>query len=232
MMSDDESFLARWSRRKRSAMPAARGQSKPENGDGGAAPEASASPPLPRGAQPPVDPANLPPIESLGAESDIRAFLAAGVPAELTRAALRHAWAADPAIRDFIGLSENSWDFNAPDGVPGFGTVKAEDVRRLVARVMGEPEAVDAASSAPESAAGGQAGDPIGQSGSAAEPDRQQPLASGPAQEQPKQRENAATEHRGPTDQDNVYSAMQHEPREREYSPPLPRRGHGGALPE
>jgi len=27
----------------------------------------------------------------------------------------------DPAIQNYIGLSENSWDFNAPDGVPGFG---------------------------------------------------------------------------------------------------------------
>jgi hypothetical protein len=27
----------------------------------------------------------------------------------------------DPAIRNYIGLSEYSWDFNAPGGVPGFG---------------------------------------------------------------------------------------------------------------
>jgi hypothetical protein len=56
----------------------------------------------------------LPPIESIGAESDIRCFLAPGVPAELTRAALRRAWVVDPAIRDFVGLSENSWDFDRP----------------------------------------------------------------------------------------------------------------------
>ena len=231
-MNDDESFLERWSRRKRGAMPAARDRSKPEHGDGGAPSEASASPPSPREAQSPIDLANLPPIESLGAGSDLRAFLAAGVPADLTRAALRHAWAADPAIRGFIGLSENSWDFNAPGGVPGFGTVEAEDVRRLVARVMGEPEAVDTALSARESAAGGQAGDPVSQSGSAAEPDRHQPLADGPAQEQLKQRENAGIDHRDPTDQDNVHSASHRKSRELEYNAPLPRHGHGGALPE
>jgi hypothetical protein len=28
---------------------------------------------------------------------------------------------ADPAIRDFVGLSENGWDFTKPDGIPGFG---------------------------------------------------------------------------------------------------------------
>jgi hypothetical protein len=43
---------------------------------------------------------------------------------------------ADPAIRDFIGLSENSWDFNVLGGVPGFGSLTAEEVRRLVAQVM------------------------------------------------------------------------------------------------
>jgi Protein of unknown function (DUF3306) len=54
----------------------------------------------------------LPPIESIGAGSDIRAFLAPGVPAELTRAALRRAWMVDPAIDDFVGLSENPEDFS------------------------------------------------------------------------------------------------------------------------
>src|SRR5215472_12372094 len=69
------------------------------------------------------DAATLPPIESIGAASDIRPFLAPGVPVDLTRAALHRAWSTDPAIRDFIGLSENSWDFNAQDGVPGFGSL-------------------------------------------------------------------------------------------------------------
>ena len=59
------------------------------------------------------DAQNMPPIDSIGATSDIRPFLASGVPEDLTRAALRRAWSADPAIRDFIGLSENSWDSNA-----------------------------------------------------------------------------------------------------------------------
>ena len=60
----------------------------------------------------------LPPVESIDAATDIRAFLNKGVPQDLTRAALRRAWSSDPAIRDFIGLSENSWDFTAPEGVP------------------------------------------------------------------------------------------------------------------
>jgi hypothetical protein len=28
---------------------------------------------------------------------------------------------ADPAIKDFVGLSENGWDFTKPEGIPGFG---------------------------------------------------------------------------------------------------------------
>jgi hypothetical protein len=31
---------------------------------------------------------------------------------------------ADPAIRNAVGLAENSWDFSTPDGVPGFGPIR------------------------------------------------------------------------------------------------------------
>jgi hypothetical protein len=31
----------------------------------------------------------------------------------------------DPAIRNAVGLAENSWDFTAPNGVPGFGPIRA-----------------------------------------------------------------------------------------------------------
>jgi hypothetical protein len=76
------------------------------------------------------------PIESPGTGIEAATFLAAGAPAGLPRAALRRAWSADPAIRDFIGLSENSWDFTAPDGVPGFGALTAEDARQLMTQLQ------------------------------------------------------------------------------------------------
>ena len=88
------------------------------------------------------DVANLPPVESIGTGSDIGPFLAAGAPTDLTRAALRRAWFTDPAIRDFIGLSENDWDFNSP-GIPGFGSMTADDARRLLARDTEETESPD-----------------------------------------------------------------------------------------
>ena len=88
---------------------------------------------------PAFDPATLPPIESITATSDIRAFLAPGVPEELTRAALRRAWVTDPTIRDFIGLAENQWDFTKPDSVPGFGSLElTPELRRMVASLVGD----------------------------------------------------------------------------------------------
>ena len=84
----------------------------------------------------PFDLTSLPSIESIAAHTDIAAFLNTGVPAELTRAALRRAWATDPAIRDFIGIAENQWDFNDPNAIPGFGPLDPSDnVADLVARV-------------------------------------------------------------------------------------------------
>jgi hypothetical protein len=87
---------------------------------------------------PAFDPESLPPIDSINAASDIRAFLAPGVPEELRRAALRRAWVTDPTIRDFVGLAENQWDFTNPDAVPGFGRLDLTDAaRRMAARVLG-----------------------------------------------------------------------------------------------
>src|SRR5262249_19318505 len=102
-MSDPESFLSRWSRRKREVPRETEGADRP-------APKVSALAeddhtsgdaahrPAPSRADLPFDPASLPPIQSITAETDIRGFLRAGVPSELTRAALRRAWAGDPAI--------------------------------------------------------------------------------------------------------------------------------------
>ena len=77
---------------------------------------------------PPFDPASLPSLQSITAGTDIRLFLGSNVPVELTKAALRRTWVTDPAIRDFIGIAENQWDFNDPTAMPGFGPLKANDV--------------------------------------------------------------------------------------------------------
>ena len=90
-------------------------------------------------SEPEFDLDSLPPIESIGVGTDIRAFLQKGVPLELTRAALRRAWTSDPAIRDFIGIAENQWDFATGSDIPGFGPLDlSDDVRRMVAELVHE----------------------------------------------------------------------------------------------
>jgi hypothetical protein len=167
-MSEPKNFLARWARRKRDAAEAEhvepkspavpepttplvpakagtqtettkseqaaldsrlRGNERERGGDPTAKPGAG---------EPLVDLTKLPPLESITAETDIRAFLAPGVPPELTRAALRRAWSADPAIRDYVGLSENAWDFNAPESISGFGPLQmTAEFRRQIMRMIG-----------------------------------------------------------------------------------------------
>ena len=161
-MSDPEGFLTRWSRRKQDAAEDDSGL-KPER-DKAIAPmqgektegeekETSHVAAIPRGdaATPVFDLSKLPPIEAITATTDIRPFLAPGVPAELTRAALRRAWLADPAIRDYIGLSENSWDFNAP-GTTGFDlSPPTGDLKRMVADIMRSQSAEQPEQPPPES---------------------------------------------------------------------------------
>jgi uncharacterized protein DUF3306 len=142
-MSEPENFLARWSRRKRKAAdpaedPAAK-EATVEKKEEPADKAASATEPA-RESEVPFDLSSLPPVESIVAGTDIRAFLAPGVPAELTRAALRRAWTTDPGIRDFIGLSENAWDFTK-GGPTGFGPLlPIDDVKKLVAELFSGPE--------------------------------------------------------------------------------------------
>src|SRR4051812_3720045 len=142
-----EDFLTRWSRRKQQATQETAQQAKAA----AAAPVAQQDPlrddeKIVDGVSDDAvsredvfDPATLPPIDSITALTDIRDFLRTGVPAELSRAALRRAWSADPAIRDFVGLAENAWDFTDPNAMPGFGPLEStEEIRQLVERIVGK----------------------------------------------------------------------------------------------
>ena len=173
-MSDpEELFLGRWSRlkretakenkEKRSQAEAAPSRGKLVDERTAATTEQAANAKLQETCKPtePVfDLASLPSVDSIVAASDIRAFLQSGVPAELTKAALRRAWTVDPAIRDFVGIAENQWDFTDPTAMPGFGPLEAtDDVRQLVAQAMGQlseksgPSLEAAAAPAPDAAA-------------------------------------------------------------------------------
>jgi hypothetical protein len=212
-MSGEENFVARWSRLKRkSAEPGRAGaeaeaperqKNHPDAEQLARSPDAHPKPEPPR-----FDPDTLPPIDSLVAGSDIRAFLQKGVPAALTKAALRRAWTSDPAIRDFIGIAENQWDFTDPTAMPGFGPLEtAGDLPKLVAEAMGKlAEAPGTIASAEESSlavAAEDAGKPAGS----------------PAQE-------------AADDQNTIEVVASQHPEAAPSDVTGPRRkGHGGALP-
>jgi hypothetical protein len=89
------------------------------------------------------DPASLPSLDSIGAKTNIRPFMQPCVPAGVQLAALRRAWSADPAIRDFRGLAENDWDFTLPGSINGFGDFDPNRDGSLVAEALGGSPATD-----------------------------------------------------------------------------------------
>jgi hypothetical protein len=142
-----ESFLARWSRRKR-ARRAQRDEdaSASETAPGGETAASAAEP-----APPAIDPATLPTPESLGVDSDYTMFMRPGVPLDLKIAGLRRAWTTDPRIAEFRGMAEYDWDFNAP----GYGWLRPlDDVAKLARQVFGEPAGDPGEASAPAALAG------------------------------------------------------------------------------
>ncbi|MET3157244.1 hypothetical protein ABIE85_003025 [Bradyrhizobium diazoefficiens] len=132
-MSEDR-FLTRWSRRKQHAK-ANPTQSDPAKRDD----MPSALPPTAKDDEAEFAPSSLPSIDLITSATDIKAFLRKGIPQELTRAALRRAWSADPAIRDFVGLAESAWDFNDPTAMPGFGPLDCSEAElaAFVDRIVG-----------------------------------------------------------------------------------------------
>ncbi|HSP50649.1 MAG TPA: DUF3306 domain-containing protein [Pseudolabrys sp.] len=228
-MSDQEHFLSRWSRRKRDTAneneqlykPADTGPDKP------ATPAVVGTTPT-AASEPELDLTKLPPLDSIGANTDIRDFLQPGVPSALKLAALRRAWSADPAIRDYIGPAEYAWDFTDPKAMPGFGDLGPDvDVKKLVAEVLrgmapqGEPPA-DTPAPVPSSAQPARLSDksdtvadfPAAKEPAAAQPER---LAAAPVPNELVQHgRNRTTQH----DDTKV------------ESPDVKIRRHGGAMPE
>jgi hypothetical protein len=156
-MSEDK-FLARWARRKREAKANATVPNAATHDDLQSAPS-----PAFKDDEVEFDLSSLPSIEEISSATDITAFLRKGIPAELTRAALRRAWSTDPTIHDFVGLAENAWDFNDPTAMPGFGPLdySEEKLAELADRIIGglrkaaealpETSSIEAADSSRES---------------------------------------------------------------------------------
>jgi hypothetical protein len=134
-MTAPENFVSRWARLKRNAEPRRTAEvlvntatlSTSEVSSGNA--EVAISQPRDDAAttEERFDVAGLPSIDAISANTNVGGFLQDHVPAVLTRAALRQAWASDPAIRDFVGIADNQWDFNDPNAMSGFGPSQAQD---------------------------------------------------------------------------------------------------------
>ena len=208
-MTEPKDIFSRWSQRKRDVAKAEQQPAAPElREDAQQADKAGPAPSPGQGEVEPFDLSKLPSIDSIMEGTDIRDFLKPEVPDELRRAALRRAWVTDPAIRDFVGLQENDWDFNSPNGKHGFGAIGPEhDVKEMVARVFGKRTDEDGVreiqnnrddSTPPLS-------EPAEPATAEAEADRDQPVDEKPA-------EDIATQQ----DEDGLS---------------LPPRRHGGALP-
>jgi hypothetical protein len=203
-MSEPENFLDRWSRRKQQA---ADEPAPVKAKDAAAVPPPEAN----EAAEPVFDPASLPSLDSIAADTDIGAFLKPGVPSVLKHAALRRAWSADPQIRDFIGLVENGWNWNDPVGVPGFGPMpEGEDIGRLLAQAMGTLP--------PEPAAAREV--TVAQ------------VNSAPSQDPPKVKSDLAAVENDSMQHGEMVAAPQKDSGEDENVPSSRPRGHGGALPK
>lgn len=136
-------FLSRWSRLKREAGNTA---APPRAAD--AAPSEAGAPPVE--AAPPEDEeerrreleeliARLPRIEEIGAATDVTGFLDRRIPDALRNAALRAAWSADPAVRDFLNdAREYALDYTAQGAAPGYGPLTdSDDLRATLAQIFG-----------------------------------------------------------------------------------------------
>jgi hypothetical protein len=238
-MNDPKSFFMRWSRRKHAAAATDETRSfidetrssvasSPANSEGAIESDGGAgavrkdcdgvelSSVAADTVGRPFDPLSVPLIESITADTDIRGFLAPGVPPELTRAALRRAWAADPKIRNFVGLADYDWDFNTPGSMAGFGLLEVtDDLRRVAAQIVGrapspgEPDLIVQAQ-------------PVRHELENMEPAKNPPIAasrsSGEADD---------LRHR-----DKGSASARHEARSPGTSRLIVRQGHGGALPK
>jgi hypothetical protein len=222
----DEGFLKRWSRKKREPGPesqSAPAQPPPSNlppqaGEGSASSLSpaqrgkvgiGATPPQPGPNATPdeeaIDPATLPPVESLGPDSDYTVFLKKGVPEALKLAALRKAWTSDPFIRDFRSPAiDYGWDFTTPD----YSLRAGDDVSKMVDEIL-----------PPAAGKGEKHADPAPSAPQAPPPEAAAGVKAAPADVKSPEKTAAA---------DGVPPS----PLSAQSDPPSSRRKHGGALPK
>jgi hypothetical protein len=113
-------FFRRWSRRKAEARTPADAPS--EDRSVLAEHAAASAEPMPAatsGAPAPVDPVELPDIDSLDSNSDFTVFMRPGVPEHLRTLALRKLWRSDPIFSKLDRLVEYGGDYTIPSWPKG-----------------------------------------------------------------------------------------------------------------
>jgi hypothetical protein len=115
-----EGFLRRWSRRKTETRrsPETPAVASREPLERAPAPREQTAEPE-KVAPAPIDPADLPDIESLTADSDFSVFMRPGVPEHLRTLALRKLWRSDPIFSKLDGLVEYGEDYTIPSWPKG-----------------------------------------------------------------------------------------------------------------
>jgi hypothetical protein len=222
-------FLTRWSRRKRDVAKTEQTNSAPGERDTIAedaiSENAKSVEAIERPPEPAFDLKDLPSIESITAATDIRPFLAPGVPVDIARAALRRAWSADPRIRDFVGLADYDWDYHKPGSAAGFGPLEMTDeLRQMVARIVGDIVDTDTPEKAREPA-----------TGAGCVEETQPPRAeANPLSREGRQPAEFHSNHKGSAmalDR-TASAALQHTTPQDNLHRSAERRGHGSALPK
>lgn len=219
MSGGEDDLFTRWSRRKQAVR-------LKEAEEAAAAEEQAALPATdPEPEEPSVpnseDPEQpVPSLDDLTPDGDLSAFMRGGVSPALRNAAMRKMWSLDPAIRDHVGLAENSWNFNEPGAMPGFGPLAAgravvgflSSVTRETPAGAAETPTAEAPSPALESAA------------------PPEPVASPPPEESVDRLDMADDPGEATTD---VAAASEpaEAPGDAESARPLSRPRHGSALP-
>lgn len=121
-------FIGRWASRKEAARKA---EEAAENAPLPVAPDAApeGESPAPQGDELAALLRELPDLETITSETDIRPFLQSFVPQALKNAALRRAWALDPVISTHLDVARDyAWDFNAGSGPEGFYPNLAKEI--------------------------------------------------------------------------------------------------------
>lgn len=207
---EDESFLARWSKRKRLA------EEEP-------APELPPEEPLPPEESDSIseeDLAALPSLEEFTPQTDIRPFLKKGVPQALRNAALRKIWLLTPAIRDHKDPAvDYAWDWNTPGGVPGDGAAPTAERAAQMLRDLLHPRRDAAPQEGPET--------------NDASPENMSEERLDSAPQQGAESGVVPPDKRGldPVDPPNTASRKSEE-KQSATDLPAARRRHGGALPD